>query len=254
MKIAATTVGTRGPETPAQNQQRLEAARHALRAAKELGSDVLVLPGGYFVTYDHRSGDDMAKSLINEAKKLGLAVLFGADEHNTKPVQLGAKIKAKLQKQTAEWWPDPMYGYAWSPTENKIHCCRQRSISSKDQWSVPTNVCEQVRTFMIGAESLGVLICGEIFNQRIRDALKNHEPKPIVVADLGHIGAGFKIHWGMKALCEGNKGIATMCSLHVQGQNAMKRYCIPGKGYMSTRNSDITVMGPPRIEIKMLEF
>ena len=252
MKIAATTVGTQGPETPAQNQQRLIAAKQALIAAKELDADVLVLPGGFFVTYDHRSSDDTAKSLINEARKLGLAIVFGIDVDSTEPSNSGTKGKKQQSRTQSSLFP--MYVYSWSPTDNKELCWQQRSIFAIGRQEPLINAYDEFRPVKIGAETLAVLLCGEIFNQHIRDALRNHEPKPKVVADIGHRGAGFKIHWGMAALGEGEKGLASICSLHVQGRNAMKRYYIPGKGYMSTRNSDITVMGPPRIQIKMLEF
>lgn len=252
MKIAATTVGTKEPETPAQNQQRLEAAKKALRKSKDLGADVLVLPGGFFKTYDSQSGRRIADSLINEAERLGIAITFGVDVDNIESKRLGAK--AKMPKQTTEWWPDHMYGYAWSPTEKMIHYWRQRSTNGDNQWLVDDKRCEEVRLLMIDSEALGVLMCGEIFNDRIRDALREHKPRPKVVADLGHEGRWYRVHHGMEALGEGVLGIASMCSLHVQGQNAKKRYCTPSRGYMSTNISDRIVYGPPRIEIKLLKF
>ena len=252
MKIAATTVGTKGPETPAQNQQRLEAARQALMAAKELDADVLVLPGGYFKTYDHRSRDDIAKSLMNEAMKLGLAVVFGIDVDSTEPSNSGTK--GKKQQSSTQWSLFPMYVYAWSPTDNKELCWQQRSIFAIKRQEPLINAYDEFRPVKIGAETLAVLSCGEIFNEHIRDALRNHKPKPKVVADSGHKGRGFRVHDGMEPLAEGEQGIASMCSLHVQGHNAKKRYCIPGKGYDSTDCTDKTVNGPPRIEIKLLEF
>lgn len=254
MKIVATSVGTQCPVDSIYNSPRMQAAKQALEKSKKLRADVLVLPGGYFTADDCQSRQRIAESLANEAERLGVAVVFGVDEYNAGSVQLMTNTKAKVQKQTEEWWPDPMYGYAWSTTEKKIHCWRQRSISSGDQWSVPADMCEDVRMFMIGAESLGVLICGEIFNQRIRDALRNHKPEPKVVADLGHKGFGFRVHNGMKPLGEGKQGIASMCSLHNQSRNAKKRYYIPGEGYMSTSDTDDIAEGPPRIEMKILEF
>lgn len=256
MKIAATTVGSQGPETPTQNQQRLEAAKQALIKSKDLGADVLVLPGGFFTCDDSQSGRRIANSLINEAERLGIAITFGVDVGNIESNQLGAraKSKSKIPKQTTEWWPDPMYGYAWSPTEKVTHCWRQRSTNNDNQWCVDDKRCKEVRLLIIGDEALGVLMCGEIFNQRIRDALRNHEPRPKVVADLGHIGDKFRVHWGMKGLGEGEQGIASMCSLHVQSPKAKIRYYIPKRGYISTECSDRIVDGPPRIKIKLLEF
>lgn len=256
MKIAATTVGTKGPETPAQNQQRLEAAKQALIKSKDLGADVLVLPGGFFNTYDSQSGRRIANSLINEAERLGIAITFGVDVDNIESKRRGenAKSKSKITKQTTEWWPDHMYGYAWSPTEEMIHYWRQRSTNSDNQRYVDDKRCEEVRLLMIDDEALGVLMCGEIFNERIREALRKHKPRPKVVADLGHEGRWYRVHHGMEALAGDEQGIASMCSLHVQGQNAKKRYCTPSRGYMSTNVSDRIVYGPPRIEIKLLDF
>ncbi|HUU62411.1 MAG TPA: hypothetical protein VMX96_00585 [Dehalococcoidia bacterium] len=254
MKIAATTVGTQGPETPAENQQRLEAAKQALIAAKELGADVLVLPGGFFTCDDSQSRQRIANSLINEAERLSIAVVFGVDEENKDSTQHRSKTKVKVQKQATVWWPDPMYGYAWGPTEEMIHYGRQRSTDSDNQWLVDNRRCKEVRLLMIGDEALGVLICGEIFNQRIRDALRECKSRSNVVADLGHRGAGFRVHHGMKGLGEGEHGIASMCSLHVQGPDAKFRYYIPHKGYMSTECSNKVLEGTPRIKIKILDF
>ena len=142
-----------------------------------------------------------------------------------------------------------MYGYAWSPTEEMIHYWRQRSTNSDNQWLVDDKRCKEVRLLMIGDETLGVLICGEIFNERIRDALRKHKPRPEVTADIGHRGAGFRISKGMKKL-----GLASMCSLHVQRKGASKPRFIPGVGYESDSGWDEVVEGPPRIEIKLWEF
>jgi len=252
MKIAATTVGTQGPESPTQNTQRLEAAKQVLIAANELGADVLVLPGGYFTSDDYQSRQRIANSLANEAKRLGIAVVFGVDEESTGPSNSG--VKGKKQQSSTGLSLYPMYAYVWSPTDNKKHWWQQRSIVAVKRQKPLINAYAEVRLVKIGAETLAVLLCGEIFNQHIRDALRNCKSRPNVVADLGHRGAGFKIFLGMEPLGEGEQGIASMCSIHVQGRNAKKRYCTPSMGYMSTNCSDRIVKGPPRIEIKLLDF
>lgn len=52
----------------------------------------------------------------------------------------------------------------------------------------------------------------------------------------------------------GELNLASICSLHVQSENAVKPYCTPEKGYISFRNADFAVDGPPRIELKLWEF
>ena len=251
MKIAATTVGTQCPEDSVYNSPRMQAAKQALEKSKKRAAHVLVLPGGYFTADDYQSGQRIANSLVSEAKRLGIAVVFGVDEYNADSVEarLRTKTKAKVQKQTAEWWPDPMYGYAWSPTDNEIHCWRQRSTNSTDQLYVDDKRCKEVRLLMVNNDALSVLICGEIFNESIRNAIRNCEPRPKVVADLGHKGRGYRVSQGMKKL-----GLASMCSLHVQSRNAAKPVFRPEVGYKSVRGWDEVAEGPPRIEIKLLDF
>jgi len=247
MEVAATTVGTRGPETPAQNQQRLEAAKQALIAAKELGANVLVLPGGFFKTYDSQSRKNIADALKNEAKKLGIAVVFGIDEESIESSNVGAK--AKKQQSSTGWSLLPMYAYAWSPIDYIEDPWQQRSIFAVKRQEPLISAYKQVRPIKIGEETLAVLLCGEIFNQHIQDALRNHKPRPKVVADLGHEGRWYRIWQGMKKL-----GLASMCSIHVQSRNAAKPLFRPKEGYMSVRGWDKEIDGPPRIEVKLLEF
>ena len=252
MKVVATTVGSKGPESQVHNQERLDAAKQALIKAKQMLADVLVLPGGFFTSNDYQSRKHIANSLINESKKSDIAVVFGVDEKSIESSNVG--VKGKKQQRSTGLSLYPMYAYAWSPTDNKKHWWQQRSIVAVKRQKPLINAYDEVRLVKIGTETLAVLLCGEIFNQHIRDALRNCKSRPNIVADLGHIGAGFEIHLGMEPLGEGKQGIASMCSLHVQGQNAKKRYCTPSRGYMSTNISDRIVNGPPRIEIKLLDF
>ena len=99
---------------------------------------------------------------------------------------------------------------------------------------------------------VGVLLCGELFNERIRNALIKRSPK--IVVDLVHRGQGFRSAGAMKKLCR--YGIASACSAHVRKDDAMKRCYIPsdGKdGNVSIRGFDSIIEGPPRIELKLFE-
>jgi len=250
MKVVATTVGSKGPESQVHNQERLDAAKQALINAKQMLADVLVLPGGFFTSHDSQSRQRIANSLISKAEEFGIAVVFGVDEEAEEPRKV--KAKRKKRKGGKGGFPSPMYGYARSHTENMSYCLRQRSTNRDDQWVVSDEMCKEVRILKIGDEALGVLMCGEIFNQRIRNAIIGYSLRPKVVADVAHVGQGFRVGKAMKKLCD--FGLASICSVHVKRRFAMKHCCIPKKGFVSSRDWDRVVDGPPRIELKLWEF
>jgi hypothetical protein len=97
-----------------------------------------------------------------------------------------------------------------------------------------------------------LLLCGELFNERIRNALIKKSPK--IVVDLVHRGHGFRSSSAMKKLCR--DGIASALSAHVQKHNAMKRCYIPGEGCgnVSRPVSKDIIKGPPRIELELFEI
>ena len=95
-------------------------------------------------------------------------------------------------------------------------------------------------------------MCGEIFNQRIRQALRNYQPK--VVVDIAHVGRGFRVFQGMKVLARGMGGLPSVCSVHVQSQNAVKHCYVPPRDCRSSRVVDGYVYGPPRVELRSWTF
>lgn len=242
MKLVATTVSKEGYGEEAWNKRRLSAAEQALEKAANLGADVLALPGGFFTVRTPQARGAIAASLLSKAKQVSIAVVFGVD-------QKGRPSWDSLLKAGR---PLPSYGYAWSPSENVRHCWVQRSFTSKNQCCVSDVCCKDVRLLKICNETLAVLMCGEIFNERIRDVLAMQRPKPKVVADVAHDGYHFRIEQAMKVL--GRKGLASMCSVHAQREYAKKRCYLPQKGLVSTNDRDDCVSGPPRIELKLWKF
>lgn len=245
MKVVTTTVGTKAPQGEHANQQRLRAAENAaVKAANNLRADALLLPSGFFTARASDIRADIANSLLGIAKRLGIAIVFGVDQ--------------EVKDLSTQWEYYiggnglPFYGYAWSPSEDVIHCWRQRSTSSHDQWGVPDERCRQPRLVRIGDETLAILMCGEIFNQRIRDALANHATQPKVVGDLAHTARGFRVWQGMKKLAE--LGLACVCSVHAQCEHAVKHCYVPERGRMSSRTCDDYVFEPARIQLKLWTF
>ncbi len=243
MKVAITTVGSKGPEDESKNEGRLKAGKLAMAKAKSLGADILVLPGGFVVGNNFKSRQQIADVLIDEARSLERAVVFGVDDQS---------------------WPQA-YGYAWSPVDKMTYSWEQRSSTrhwnkrsgqpitlTDNQWEAKRQSYDDVRLLTTEGGLVGVLLCGELFNERIRNALIKRRPK--IVVDLIHRGHGFRSTDAMKKFC--HYGIASACSAHVQKEGAMKRCYIPGNGNdgnASTIKLDDRIEGPPRIELKLFE-
>lgn len=244
MKVVTTTVGRRGPGDEAQNEERLTAAKRASEEATNLDGDLIVLPAGFFTAGSTQAREAMAQSLVSTAKQLGIAVIFGVDQEVK---SLSRDYNPEIQRGGL-----PFYGYAWSPSENVIHCWAQRSTNSQNQWSAPERVCTEMRLLRIGDEIVAVLMCGEIFNQRIRQALSRYQPRAKVAVDVAHVGSGFRVFQGMKVLAR--LGLPSVCSVHAQCEFAVKHCYVPPGTRLSSRSRDGHVDGPPSIELKLWTF
>lgn len=241
MKIVMTTVGTKGPGEKRQNEERLRAADRALKTSNKLGADLIVLPAGYFTAPNASTRNAIAQSLVSMAKEIGIAIIFGVDQEVK---SLSRDYGPEIQKGGL-----PFYGYAWSPSENILYCWSQRSTNSRNQWWAPEEVCREVRLLSVRNERVAVLMCGEIFNYRIRDAIVNYRPRPEIVVDVAHIGAGFRVAQGMKVLAR--RGLPSLCSVHAQREYATKYYYSPPEKCLSSSLRDAYIYGPPRIELKL---
>ena len=244
MKVVATTVGRKGPDDESWNDRRLEASEQAVAQAAKLGADVIVLPGGFLFTRKTESRNDMATALISMAKKSDIAVIFGVDQKMKNP-RTDDEILCTGHLL-------PYYGYAWSPSENILHLWQQRSSTSDNQWYASDGCCNEERLLGIGNDTVAVLMCGEIFNQRIRHGLANYQPRPKVAVDVAHVGSGFRVFQGMKVLAA--FGLPSVCSVHAQCKYAVKHCYVPPGKRLSSRIWDDYIYGPPRIELKLWTF
>ncbi|MQY54394.1 MAG: hypothetical protein GH149_03760 [Methanosarcinales archaeon] len=192
----------------------------------------------------------MAKT-ISEKEKFSQAILNEAKKHN---VAIAIGIDTEIKKNPSSDWLDrikkntlPWFAISWSPTENILHSWRQRSVTGRDQKYSSDDACAEERALPISDGRIEVLMCGEIFNERIRKNIVSRKDDLTAVVDLGHISAGFRVWAGMKKLAEG--GLTVLCSVHTDGRLGQK-YCYTPSGSMSTRAPDTTFSGPPRLELK----
>ncbi|HPS91991.1 MAG TPA: hypothetical protein PKV33_07535 [Methanothrix sp.] len=210
-----------------------------------MDADLLVLPGGFLVGHDSESRKRIADEFIDEARSLDLSVVFGVDDII---------------------WPIA-YGYAWSAVDRMAYCWEERSSTrfwnkmdkqqiklTDNEWDAKLKSYDEIRLITTDGGVAGVLLCGELFNERIQNALIKLSPHPKIVVDIIHRGQGFRSAQTMKKLC--CNGIASACSAHALKKCPMKRCYIPGKGddgNVSPREFDSIIYVPSRIELKLFE-
>ena len=243
MKLISTTVSYEGFNQANQTETLLKIAERAIEKASKLDADILVLPAGFFMCRNSALRDENALSLIEIAKQFNIAIIFGIDqqEKNLSDDYVQEIIEERL----------PFWCYAWSRNDG-IKYWNQRSTNSANQKYASDKICNDLRTITVNGEKLAILMCGEIFNRRIRDTLANNSKNIKVVADVAHKGRQFRIDGSMRILA--NSGLSSVCSVHVQKEFAMKR-CYRASGTkLSTTTYDTYVYGPPRIEMKLWTF
>jgi hypothetical protein len=241
MKIATSTVSLDGFGESSRADDRIRLLSEVLSESRELQVDLLCLPGGYLRAKSILERDKFSHAIHDEAQKHDIAIAIGIDVEITKdPAQ---DWSYRIEGNTLPW-----FAICWSPNEDTLHYWRQRSVTSRDQWDSSDSVCTEVRALPVLNGRVEVLICGEIFNERIRTNVLARKDDLAAVVDLGHTSAGFRVWAGMKKLAEG--GLTALCSVHADRKMAQK-YCYTLGGSISTRIPDKTFPGPPRLELKV---
>ena len=240
MKLATTTVSLEGYGTAAGNEPRLAALRTAIREVSNEGVDLLCLPGGYLSAKSMTHLNELSEELAQEAKRSNLALAVGIDVDKKNLMQ---DWTTQIRKGTLPW-----FAVCWNSVGGNF-LWRQRSVRSIDQWEAPEQACSQERTLYVGKARIEILMCGEIFSQRIRESIVSRKPAVNAVVDLGHTSGGFRVHAAMKVLARG--GVHSFCSVHAQRTNAQK-YCYAAGGVKkSIRTPGIVIGSSPRLEIKV---
>lgn len=231
MKIITTTVGSEYPEETNMNQNRYKAAEKAIKAAVDMAADVIVFPAGFIRADSTVVIDYSAYKLISFAEIKNIAVVFGID--------LNMHMAYGL----------PSFAYGWSPYDKVTRRWQQRSTDSEDQKSISDALCQEKRLLNVNGELLGVLISGEIFNDRIRESLTASEPKVKIVVDAAHVTKDFEVWNGMEKYCR--SGIASLCSVHTAQRNAMKHGYDGNCNRISDTKVDRFIDSTPHIEMKL---
>lgn len=246
MKIATCTVSLEGFGDPSWADKHLSLLTEVLNESRDLQVDMLCLPGGYLMANSISERDKFSHIIRNEAKKYKIAIAIGIDTDTKIKKDPSQDWSYRIKQYTLPW-----FAICCSPNNNVLHTWRQRSVTSNDQWNSSDVVCAEVRALPVLKRYVEVLMCGEIFNERIRNNIIARKRNPAAVVDLGHIARGFRVWAGMKKLSQG--GLNVLCSAHANKKKAMK-YCYTASGCKSTRSFDRIFHGPPRLELKVWSF
>ena len=252
MKLITTTGSRDGYGCQSKNQDRIANAKRVIDKAKEMSADILAFPAGYlFVTDEHKVNFE-ANKIVKYVKDKGITVIFGVD-FKSKNDNMTQKTSKNREKVTRPCQPLPNTCYAWNNDDKKLYKWRQRSFNSKNQ-RCPESYWSESRFIKHEDLNIAVLICGEIFNEQIREYLIANRHDIKIIIDLAHTGKGFRVSKTMENL--GKNGIASVISVHVDTKNAMKHHYSSEGKKLSVRDFDAEIVSDngPRIEMKLWDI
>ena len=245
MKLATCTVSYEGFGTIKGTEKRLEIFLKVLEQLKTHDIQLVCFPGGYLFAKSRGNLDNLANAIFDYSTEHGISVAVGIDQ---------------FEKNPDDNWDEairneglPFFAVCSEPTFVKPRIWNQRSITSRNQNIASDIVCSKPRTLISEGKKIEILICGEIFNQRIRKSIVNRSVDAVV--DLGHRSEGFRVHAAMKVLAK--RGISTFCSVHTQRQSGQKFCYVPCNNNWlceSSRDYDLLIGEGPRLEIKFWDI
>ena len=244
MRVATCSVSMEGYGSSSGNPTRMKLMEETLKGAKGLSCDIVCFPGGYFSVQSDSKRDELAAQAVDLAKSMEIGLAVGID---CKPKDMSIDKSRNIRQATLPW-----YAVCWSPYEDTLHCWGQRSITSRDQWLAPETRCRDRQTLPFGNKGVEILMCGEIYNERIRDSIVRRRYDLFVVADLAHAACGFRVFQPMEILAR--QGVGSVCSCHAERFDAMKQRYWAGGSKQSVRRSDLRTGYFPTLGLKVWEF
>jgi len=207
-----------GFRNPASNPDRWALLDQFLALAARLGARLLVLPGGFLAALDRTEMLRFINEVGQRADRAGFAVLGGIDLdwHESKRTRTDdAAVQNRLL---------PFYGFAAGPLmirQPASHPWRQTSTTNGNAWLIADeDVRAMERVVVVDELAIAVLICGELFSERARNAVSGLGVE--LAADLGHSGMGNGLIpamtrvalYGHCAVAHAQHVVATTRSLH----------------------------------------
>ena len=241
-KIATCTVSYDGYAHPAGTPTRMALLSSAVSQLSDRGVELFSLPGGYAFASSNSHLNTLQRRLGRLAIDAGIDLVVGVDAR----VKTASPSEEVIRRGRLGAWA------VYASRNGHIVRWRQRSTTRDNQRWVSDAVCEEER-LVRQIPRVESLICGEIFNERIRAALIRRNTR--LVIDHAHTSQGFRVFAAMKVLAR--SGVSSLCSVHADLRNAVKHCYVPGpsgRERRSSRETDLEIGSRPRLEIKVWTF
>jgi hypothetical protein len=205
IRVCTTVVPIEGSGEVKDNARRIALYEALLAKA----GDLLVLPAGYLALKDEAKRHAFIEPLCALAKTAGVAVAFGIDV-------VGRTKKGLL----------PSFMVTWSPSFPNQHLFRQRSRTRIDAAAMTDEAVRGNRIIVVKGHCVAPIVCGELFNARIRVGIAQCQPVCAIIS--AHTASGAR-HWaGQAALAKLN--VASLRSVHAAGA---------ARDVMATKKNDL---------------
>lgn len=218
MRLLQTLVSSAGFRELTTNVRRTELFREVLHRANAEAADVVVLPGGYWTVRHFEDVEPLAMRLASEAATNGIALIAGIDVQSAH----GKKAKGAAHPVL------PFFGFVGRVGTPVPRVWRQTSDNNENaQEILDDEVPGAHRVVPLGTQSVGVLICGELFSWRARQLMA--DLSPTLVVDLGHVGMGTGVTRSMERIAvDGRSAVAH--SQHVKPDSQASLHFVNATG------------------------
>ena len=185
MKIVQTVVSSHGFRDQAANPDRVALLGDLARLCASEDARLLLIPAGFLTADSEENVPELVQEVRRVAKVAGVAVIGGIDVN-------GAVSKRSLSMEEAvREGRIGYFGFAAGAgvMPSKGRCWRQTSITSADAKDFPQDsIPGAERVVRVDGLRIAILICGELFNWKIRNAVS--EMGSDLVVDIGHVSMG----------------------------------------------------------------
>ncbi len=233
MTFMHVVVSRQGFRNRASNPERYALLDRLVTVSARLKVRLIVLPAGFFAAEKEDDMLDIIAEVGSRASEASLAVIGGID------LDRATTKRASSSEHLVRAGNLPYFGFASGRVtlpEQGNYPWRQASITSADAEIVAeTNIPGADRLIAIDDVTVGVLICGELFNKRARTVVG--QLRPDLVVDIGHCSMGQGLIPAMKSAA-GSSGCPVAHSQHLAGYRTQQIHMVNAQGQSESVRAD----------------
>jgi hypothetical protein len=166
------------------NKRRIAHALQVMQAMTELGVELVVFPAGYVTAETEADTADLLEPLFEYACRKSLGFVLGVDLASACDMADNKEnVDTHLQNHSL-----PCLQYAYCPDTQSSQVWRQRSCTSLQARNLVASkwLIEAPRFITVKGHRIELVLCGEIYDERLGEAIEKRKPELCVVT--GHKG------------------------------------------------------------------